>query len=170
MSETPITPANVFKEDGVHKDTDSNFLERHWWDIFVVIGLIIITLVIGNAVFQHFRLPPAFKVVAGDTMIARTDGDMWVAITVASRIKRPVIVTLMCGASHTTFAGHTCGVPFESVDYIRLHELVKKTDTVRMEVRLNPGDIVDARRRLFVSGGNTFGILRYYMNHGVPSA
>ncbi len=105
-----------------------------------VVGFVIaISLTIAGVVayndHQLGRLPEAFTVAEGDTLVSYTRRDLPLAITVAERVGLPVMATTN---GSTTL-----------VSYKDARGMVDKTDTVRLVVPIYPGDFIDARNRIY---------------------
>lgn len=119
--------------------TDGSELELpknpYLWPLIVI--LLIVLAFCGQMIYTYYRLPPAFMVTKDDVLVNHTNGDMNLAIDVAERTRMPVIATEMGGTR-------------ESVSYARARQILRYTDTWRVDVPLFPGDLVDARAGRYV--------------------
>lgn len=118
-------------------------------------GMAIALIGLGAVYFalQFYMLPPAFIATPGDSLVAHVTSSKdpvmrtRIAIRAAQLMKRPVIVTESC-MTQTHYVARDCS-PHE-VPYKLALQLAQYTDTVRIDVPLAPGDVVDARHHRFI--------------------
>lgn len=169
-TDMPMTGANEFDEDGINDHDGFNGVN---WRKVTVVVLALAALIIAGLFAWHkheqSQLPALFVAGRGDSVVTHVTAtrdpvkQVRIAVRAAELIRQPVYATEICGQAVQLVSGQ-CGVPHE-VSHKRAHQLASHTDTVLLDVRLQPGDLVDAKRGVFISHDDPMAVGNYLQKH-----